>query len=64
MVFSETDGCEVVDVVSARDESAVRILATGDARLAERLERFQESLAETALSKNAALAAKLRTLPE
>jgi predicted dehydrogenase len=27
-VFAETEGCEVVDVVSARDESAVRALAT------------------------------------
>jgi predicted dehydrogenase len=27
-VFAETHGCEVVDVVSARDESAVRALAT------------------------------------
>jgi predicted dehydrogenase len=27
-VFSETDGCEVVDVVSARDERAVRTAAT------------------------------------
>ncbi len=27
-VFAETDGCEVVDVVSARDEAAVRALVT------------------------------------
>src|SRR2546421_10224208 len=29
-VFSETDGCEVVDVVSPRDESAVRALVARD----------------------------------
>lgn len=43
---------------------AVRMLAMVDEALAQRVERFQEQLAESALSKDAALADKLRTLPE
>ncbi len=42
---------------------AVRILAAGDPRLASRMSRFQADLAETALSKDAALQERLRTLP-
>ena len=43
---------------------AVRMLAMTDAGLAERVEHFQNELAESALRKDAALAEKLRTLPE
>jgi 5-(carboxyamino)imidazole ribonucleotide mutase len=41
---------------------AVRMLATSDPALLARVLAFQRSLAETALSKDAALAEKLRTL--
>jgi 5-(carboxyamino)imidazole ribonucleotide mutase len=41
---------------------AVRILAAADAELRARVEVFQDVLAETARSKDAALAEKLRTL--
>ncbi|HTZ42278.1 MAG TPA: 5-(carboxyamino)imidazole ribonucleotide mutase [Jatrophihabitans sp.] len=41
---------------------AVRMLAAGDPALRERVERFQEQLAETALSKDRALSDQLRTL--
>jgi 5-(carboxyamino)imidazole ribonucleotide mutase len=43
---------------------AVRILATADESLALQVETFQQDLAETALSKDAALTEKLRTLAE
>jgi 5-(carboxyamino)imidazole ribonucleotide mutase len=41
---------------------AVRILAAHDGRLRQRVEEFQTQLAETALSKDRALADKIRTL--
>lgn len=41
---------------------AVRILATHDERLRERVESFQADLAESALSKDRALTEKVRTL--
>jgi 5-(carboxyamino)imidazole ribonucleotide mutase len=43
---------------------AVRILAAADAALAERVSAFAGQLAETALSKDAALTDRLRTLPK
>jgi 5-(carboxyamino)imidazole ribonucleotide mutase len=43
---------------------AVRILASSDPGLASKMAAFQTSLAETALSKDAALVAKVRTLAE
>jgi 5-(carboxyamino)imidazole ribonucleotide mutase len=43
---------------------AVRILAIADEALRDRIEVFQAGLAETALSKDAALAEKIRTLAE
>ncbi|MDQ1733287.1 MAG: 5-(carboxyamino)imidazole ribonucleotide mutase [Pseudonocardiales bacterium] len=43
---------------------AVRILAAADESLARQVEIFQQGLAETALSKDAALTEKLRTLAE
>jgi 5-(carboxyamino)imidazole ribonucleotide mutase len=43
---------------------AVRILAASDAALAGRMRDFQESLAETARAKDAALAERTRTLTE
>lgn len=43
---------------------AVRILAASDPGLADRMAAFQRELAETALSKDAALAEKVRTLAE
>ena len=42
---------------------AVRILATSDPSLADRMAKFQAGLAELAHSKDAALQEKLRTLP-
>jgi 5-(carboxyamino)imidazole ribonucleotide mutase len=43
---------------------AVRILAASDPALAERVSAFAGRLAETALSKDAALTERLRTLPK
>ncbi len=43
---------------------AVRILAAADSALAARMGEFQNALAETARAKDAALAERLRTLPE
>jgi 5-(carboxyamino)imidazole ribonucleotide mutase len=43
---------------------AVRILAASDAALTERVSAFAGQLAETALSKDAALTDRLRTLPK
>ncbi|MGX7680757.1 5-(carboxyamino)imidazole ribonucleotide mutase [Jatrophihabitans sp. DSM 45814] len=43
---------------------AVRILAASDVLLRGRVQEFQRALAESALSKDAALAEKLRTLAE
>jgi 5-(carboxyamino)imidazole ribonucleotide mutase len=43
---------------------AVRILATSDESLREQIVAFHSELAETALSKDRALAAKIRTLSE
>ncbi len=55
-----------VSIAGARNAGllAVRILATTDTALAERMEGFQRELAETALSKDAALAEQIRTLAE
>jgi 5-(carboxyamino)imidazole ribonucleotide mutase len=41
---------------------AVRILAASDAGLSARMSRFQDELAETARTKDAALAERVRTL--
>jgi 5-(carboxyamino)imidazole ribonucleotide mutase len=43
---------------------AVRILAVSDSRLATRMTRFQDDLAESARAKDAALSERLRTLTE
>ena len=55
-----------VSIAGARNAGllAVRILATSDDVIALQMAAFQVALAETAHSKDAALAERLRTLPE